>query len=283
MTTEAVTEPTTPAAAVPRRSLGAALATGLILVAAIVISIILGKAAFFVLAVIAVSLGLFELMDSLTRAGRRPATLVALLGGVTMMSLAFYERHALIAVAIVATGLATVLWSLAPGRGSTPGSDAGWTLLGVIWVAGGGTAAVSLLTLSDEGVLWLLWLVVIVAVDDIFAYFGGTNFGKNRIAPSISPGKSWEGAIVGSIAGLAMGSVIGLIMNDLSVFDGLALGAIAAVFNPVGDLFESMVKREIGIKDSGRTLPGHGGMLDRLDAILMCAPGFFLYLRLVVF
>ena len=281
--TEGVTEPTTPAAAVPRRSLGAALATGLLLVVAIVVSVILGKVAFFVLAVIAVSLALFELMEALTRAGRRPATLVAVLGGVVIMSLAFYERPALVAVAVIGVALLTMLWSLAPGRGATPGSDTAWTLLGVLWISGGGAAAVSLLTLSDDSVLWLLWLVVVVAVDDIFAYFGGTNFGKNKIAPSISPGKSWEGAIVGSIAALGMGSVIGLIMNDLSVFDGLALGAIASVFNPVGDLFESMVKREIGIKDSGRTLPGHGGMLDRLDAILMCAPGFFLYLRLVVF
>jgi phosphatidate cytidylyltransferase len=266
-----------------KRSLGAAVATGLILVAVIVMAIILGKTAFFVLAATVVSLSLWELMDALTRVGRRPATYVALLGGLAVMTLAFLERPTLVTVAIAFTALATMLWTLLPGRGENPASDAGWTLLGVLWISGGGAAAVSLLTLSEDGVLWLLSLILVVAVDDIFAYIGGTNLGKRKLAPSISPGKSWEGVIVGSTMALIMGGVVGLMMFDISVWDGLALGAIGAVFNPVGDLFESMAKREIGIKDSGRLLPGHGGMLDRLDAILMCAPGFFLYLRLVVY
>lgn len=268
---------------VARRSLGAAVATGLILVAVIVTAIILGKTAFFFLAVTVVSLALWELMDALSRTGRRPATIAALVGGVAMMSLAFLERPEFVAVAVVLTALATMLWSLIPGRGESPVSDAGWALLGVLWIGGGGVAAVSLLTLSEDGVLLLLSLILIVAVDDIFAYLGGTNIGRHKLAPSISPGKSWEGLLVGSTVALGMGAVVGYIMLDLTILDGLILGIIAAVFNPVGDLFESMAKREIGIKDSGRLLPGHGGFLDRLDAILMCAPGFFLYLRLFVY
>lgn len=274
---------TPPSNGVPPRSLGAAVATALLLVAAIIVAIILGKTAFFFLAATVVLLALYELMDALSRSGRRPATPVAVVGGGAIITLAFLERPACISVAVVATALATIFWSLMPGRGKTPGSDAGWTLLGVLWIAGGGAAAVSLLTLSSDGVLLLLCLVLVVAVDDIFAYFGGTNLGKRKLAPSISPGKSWEGMFVGSAAAIAMGAVVGVIMYDLLLIDGLALGLIGAIFNPIGDLFESMVKREIGIKDSGRLLPGHGGMLDRLDAILMCAPGFFLYLRLVVY
>lgn len=281
---ETLSDTPPPADGVPARSLGAAVATALFLVAAIMVAIILGNTAFFFLAAVAVLLALYELMEALTRAaGRRPATPVAILGGGAIMTLAFLERPALISVAVVATALLTIFWSLMPGRGKTPGSDAGWTLLGVLWIAGGGAAAVSLLTLSTDGVLWLLSLVLIVAVDDMFAFFGGTNLGKHKLAPSISPGKSWEGMFVGSAVAIGMGAVVGYIMYDLSVLDGLALGIIAAVFNPIGDLFESMVKREIGVKDSGRLLPGHGGMLDRLDAILMCAPGFYLYLRLVVY
>ena len=266
-----------------KRSLGAAVISALILVAAIVTAIVLGEVAFFVLAFVVVSVALWELMDALSRSGRRPATIVALLGGGAIMTLAFLERPAMVAAAVVLTALATMLWSLAPGRGEYPASDAGWTMLGVLWIAGGGAAAVSLLRLSDDGVLWLLSLILIVAVDDIFAYLGGTNFGRHKLAPSISPGKSWEGLAVGSAAALIQGAVVGYIMLDLTILDGLALGVIAAVFNPAGDLFESMAKREIGIKDSGRLLPGHGGFLDRLDAIIMCAPGFFLYLRLFVF
>lgn len=274
-----LSDPSAPA----KRSLGAAVATGLILVAVIVTAIILGETAFFYLAAVVVSLALWELMDALRRVGRRPATYVALLGSASIMALAFLEKPTLVVVAIALTALATMMWSLLPGRGENPASDAGWTLLGVLWIGGGGAAAVSLLTLSEDGVLLLLSLILVVAVDDIFAYIGGTNLGRHKLAPSISPGKSWEGVIVGSTVALIQGAVVGLMMFDLSVWDGIALGAIGAVFNPVGDLFESMAKREIGIKDSGRLLPGHGGMLDRLDAILMCAPGFFLYLRLVVY
>ena len=268
---------------VAKRSLGAAVVTALILVVAIVTAIILGKTAFFVLAITVVSLALWELMDALKRSGRRPATAVALLGGAAIMTLAYLERPALVSVAIVLSVLLMMLWSLAPGRGESPASDAGWSLLGMLWITGGGAAAVSLLTLSEDGVLLLLSLILIVAVDDIFAYLAGTNIGKHKLAPSISPGKSWEGLAVGSVVALIMGGVVGYIMLDLSILDGLILGVIAAIFNPVGDLFESMAKREIGIKDSGRLLPGHGGFLDRLDAIIMCAPGFFLYLRLFVF
>ena len=268
---------------VGKRSLGAAVITALVLVAAIVTAIVLGKVAFFVLAIVVVLIALWELMDALARSGRRPGTVVALLGGGAIMTLAFLERPALAAAAIVLTALLTMLWSLAPGRGESPASDVGWTLLGVLWIAGGGAAAVSLLTLSEDGVLLLLSLVLIVAVDDIFAYLAGTNVGRHKLAPSISPGKSWEGLFVGSAVALVMGAVVGYIMFDLTILDGLALGVIAAIFNPVGDLFESMAKREIGIKDSGRLLPGHGGFLDRLDAIIMCAPPFFLYLRLFVY
>ena len=173
--------------------------------------------------------------------------------------------------------------SLLPGRRTTPATDVAWTLFGVFWIAGGGAAAVALLRLSSDGVLLLLSLVIIAALDDIGAYLVGTNLGKHKIAPSISPGKSWEGVIGGSLFAFGGGVLVGAMMWDLSWIDGIALGAIAAFFNPIGDLFESMAKREIGIKDSSGLLPGHGGFLDRLDAIIMCAPPFFLYLRLFVY
>ncbi len=268
---------------VAKRSLGAAVATALILVAIMVTAVMLGKTALFVVALIVVLLALWELFDGLERTGRRPATIPGLLGGGTVITLAFLERHEFIPVALVATTLVAIFWSLLPGRSPTAVSDVAWMLLGLFWVAGGGAAAVALLTLSEDGVLLLLSLVIVVAVDDIGAYLVGTNIGKRKIAPSISPGKSWEGVIGGSVIALGGGLLVGAIMWDISIVDGVILGVIAAVFNPIGDLFESLAKREIGIKDSGRLLPGHGGFLDRLDAILMCAPPFFIYLRLFVY
>lgn len=268
---------------VAKRSLGAAIATALILIALVIIAVIVGKTAFFFLALVAVLLALWELLDGLERAGRRPATIPAILGGGAMMTLGFLERYEFIPIALVATVLVAIFFSLLPGRRATPATDVAWTMLGVFWITGGGAAAAALLTLSSDGVLLLLSLVIIAALDDIGAYLVGTNIGRHKIAPSISPGKSWEGVIGGSLFAFGGGVLVGAIMWDLSLIDGIALGAIAALFNPIGDLFESMAKREIGIKDSSGLLPGHGGFLDRLDAIIMCAPPFFIYLRLFVY
>jgi phosphatidate cytidylyltransferase len=170
-----------------------------------------------------------------------------------------------------------------PKRGTTSASDAAWTVLGVAWIGGGGAGAVSILTLSDDGALILTAFVLITALDDIGGFFIGSKFGKHKMAPSISPAKSWEGFAGGLCASLLGGVLFGVLLFDLSVPEGLGLAAIASFLAPVGDLSESLVKRELGVKDSGRLLPGHGGFLDRLDAILFCAPAAFLYLKVVVF
>ena len=268
---------------VAKRSLGAAIATALILVALVITAVIVGKTAFFFLALVVVLLALWELYDGLESAGRRPATIPALLGAGTVMALSFMEKLEFVPVALVGTTVVSMFFSLLPGRRGSPATDVAWTVLGLFWIGGGGAAAVGLLTLSDDGVLLLLSLVLIAALDDIGAYLVGTNIGKRKIAPTISPGKSWEGVIGGSLFAFGGGVLVGAIMWDLSLLDGVALGALAAFFNPVGDLFESMAKREIGIKDSSGLLPGHGGFLDRIDAIIMCAPPFFIYLRLFVY
>lgn len=125
----------------------------------------------------------------------------------------------------------------------------------------------------------ILWLFVIVWACDIAAYFVGLLFGRHKMAPKVSPGKSWEGAIaglgVGGIAGLLAGPIFGL-----GVPGAIALGAITSIAGQIGDLFESALKRRAGVKDSGGLLPGHGGVLDRFDAVLFAAPVAYLVLRL---
>ena len=125
--------------------------------------------------------------------------------------------------------------------------------------------------------------VLMTSLFDIFAYFAGTYFGRHKMAPSISPGKSWEGIAGGVVGAVLGGMVLGSAFAGLSLVDGIAVGLIASVFAPIGDLIESMIKRELGIKDSGRLLPGHGGMLDRLDAIVIVLPPLAAYLAFVAF
>lgn len=264
------------------RSLKVAVVTALILVGLIAGFALLGPTGFFVLVCIVILLALFELMDALVQRGGKPIIPFALACGLAMLLVAFFERYAYLGVVLAVTTFGALLLALRPGRGSTASSDAAWTVLGVAWIGGGGAAATAILSLED-GLTLLIAFVLTAALDDILAYFVGTRTGKHKLAPSISPGKSWEG-FAGGLGGALLGGICFLsLVAGLDIVHGLALGAICGLMAPAGDLIESLAKREIGIKDSGRLLPGHGGMLDRLDAIIFCAPFAFLYLRFVVF
>lgn len=265
------------------RSLTQAVVTALILLGLIVVCYLLGRTAFFVLAVVVVLIALFELLDALVQKGHRPSIPFGVLCGFGMLLAAYVNRPALLAVVLAATLFGSFLLALRPDRGATPASDAAWTVMGVAWIGGGGAGAVSILMIEpQDGLLLLIATVLIIALGDIAAYFVGTRFGKHKLAPSISPGKSWEGFVAGVFGSLAGGALFAGLLFDLSLPAGLGIGALAAFLAPVGDLVESLAKRELGIKDSGRLLPGHGGFLDRLDAIVFCCPVVYLFLRFIV-
>lgn len=133
---------------------------------------------------------------------------------------------------------------------------------------------------QPQGSLWLLWLFVLVAVADVGAYFAGRAWGRRKLAPVVSPGKTWEGALGGALlSALVCGGALAL-WGLLSWFWAAATLAliVVAVF---GDLLESLLKREAGVKDSGALLPGHGGVLDRIDSALAALPVFALLLLAV--
>lgn len=267
----------------PARDLPQAIATALVLLALMLGAVASGPTAFFWLAAFVVTLAGLELFLALRGEGKRTVTLMGPLGVFVLMSAAYFrprEPGYLVAAGAVLVALTFIL-TLRPNRGSAPATDVAWTVLGIFWIGGGGAGAVSMLTLPT-GVGILLAHVLTTAADDIGAYFAGTAFGRHKMAPSISPSKSWEGLAGGFVAALIAGAVFGNFIDVLGVGHGLAIGGIIGLLAPVGDLAESMVKRELGIKDSGRMLPGHGGMLDRLDAILFGAPLVFLYLHFAV-
>jgi phosphatidate cytidylyltransferase len=264
------------------RSLTQAVATALVLLGLIVVFYILGTDAFFCLAFAVVVISLYELLDALARSGHRPSIPLGLAGTAGMMVVAYGERPGYLAVVLALTLVGAFVFALRPGRGRSAASDAAWTLLGVAWIGGGGAGAVSILTLG-AGVELLIASVLVIALDDIGAYFVGSKFGRHKMAPSISPAKSWEGFAGGLATALLGGVLAAVLLDELKPLDGLAMGGIAGILAPVGDLVESVTKREIGIKDSGRLLPGHGGFLDLLDGIIFCCPVMFLYLRFIVY
>ena len=137
-------------------------------------------------------------------------------------------------------------------------------------------ASAIMLRRDPYGLDGMLFVIACVVATDTAAYFGGKRFGHRRLAPRLSPGKTWEGLGFGILAaGLAGGGASALEGYPFSALGGIAIGVLLAVVSQTGDLLESAVKRRAGVKDSGSMLPGHGGLLDRMDGYLTALPCFY--------
>lgn len=147
-----------------------------------------------------------------------------------------------------------------------------FTMLGVAWVGGGIGSLVLLRAIPQDGRLVLYTVLLAVFAADTAAFVVGRAVGRHKMAPRISPGKSWEGFVGGTVAATAVAFFALYDQGVLSDIQALGLGAAIAVSSVLGDLFESAVKRDFGVKDSGRMLAGHGGVLDRVDSLLWAGP-----------
>ena len=157
----------------------------------------------------------------------------------------------------------------------TPTAAVSTTLLGSIWVGLGLAFLILLRDIPANGRLVLFTVLLAVWAGDTFAYLGGRLLGRHKMAPAVSPGKTWEGFVFGTSATIFVTFVALYKQHFLSIQHSIELGVVIAVAAPLGDLFESLLKRDAGVKDSGRILGGHGGMLDRLDAFLFAAPAAY--------
>jgi phosphatidate cytidylyltransferase len=155
------------------------------------------------------------------------------------------------------------------------------TVLGVAWIAFGLAFVLLLRGIDEHGRLAVFTVLLAVFAADTLAYFVGHLIGRHKLAPVLSPGKTWEGLAASTIAAVLVPFFALYHQHFLTIGESLALGGVIAVTAPVGDLFESAVKRDLGVKDSGRLLAGHGGVLDRLDAPLFAAVASY-YLILAV-
>lgn len=179
---------------------------------------------------------------------------------------------------ILALGVLMLLLSLWLIAGVGGWRERGWAVFGMLYL---GLPAVSLLALRDlpDGLHLVVWLVVVVVSTDVFAYLVGRNVGGPKLAPRISPGKTRSGLA----GGMAAAAIAGALLAGLTGWGWLPAGlcgALLALVAQSGDLFESAIKRRAGVKDSGSLIPGHGGVLDRLDGFLFAAPVFTLLVAL---
>jgi phosphatidate cytidylyltransferase len=149
------------------------------------------------------------------------------------------------------------------------------TLLGATWVGLGLAFLILLRAIPDNGRLVAFAVLIAVWADDTLAYLVGRLIGRHRFSPTLSPKKTWEGFVAGTAAAIFTTFIVFYKQDYLTVWESIALGAVLAVSGALGDLFESALKRDLDVKDSGSLLGGHGGVLDRLDAFLFAAPAAY--------
>jgi len=156
------------------------------------------------------------------------------------------------------------------------------TLLGVVWVGGGLAFFTLVRDIPGDGRLLVFTILLTVFADDTAAFFVGRAIGRHRLAPAISPGKSWEGFVGGTCAAVAVAFFALYEQEVVTTGESLLLGVVIALAATLGDLFESAVKRDLGVKDSGSLLAGHGGVLDRVDSLLWAGPAAYVALLVLV-
>ncbi len=177
--------------------------------------------------------------------------------------------------------LAFVLKEISEARAAATIAISG-TVMGAVWVGGGLSFLILLRELPVHGRLAAITVLLAVWAGDTFAYLGGRLLGRHKMAPATSPGKTWEGFIVGSAATIFVAFVALYHQNFLTIGQSVALGVVVAIAAPIGDLFESLLKRDMAVKDTGTLLGGHGGMLDRIDALLFAAPAAYFVILAVL-
>ncbi len=259
------------------RPLGLALVIGIALGAALVVSLVFVKAIFMVFAAILIGFTTFELATAIRAAGRRVPRVPTIVAGLAVVPAAFFwlaPGHWWVTLG----GIAFIsLWRLAelvrPGA-RTSARDvlldlaAGAFVMAYVAFMGGFTV---LLTAQDGGQWWTLAFLIVVVSVDTGAYASGLAFGKHPMAPRISPKKTWEG-FAGSVAAAVLaGILLALFMLGQPWWVGVILGVTMVLTATTGDLAESLIKRDLGIKDISTWLPGHGGFLDRVDSSLLSA------------
>ena len=267
-----------------QRDMRSAVAIGAAMAAVALILFKAGPKPTLLLVTAIVTLAAGEAYDVLRRAGYRPATLLGLCGTVALMIATYSERQIAMPVIVIAV-IFTFLWYLFGVVRARPMVNAAVTLFVFFWIGVLGSFAALLLSLPDRrGIAFLLAAVVATVAYDVGGLFFGSQMGSRPLAPDVSPNKTMEG-LIGGMASSVFATVvlIGVLpgIHPWTSGKALVLGLTVAVVAPLGDLCESMLKRDLGVKDMGSILPGHGGVLDRFDALLFVLPATYYLVHLL--
>ncbi|MGD2207005.1 MAG: phosphatidate cytidylyltransferase [Anaerolineae bacterium] len=229
----------------------------------------------------------YELFHLMGQCGYRPSLPAAGLVMAALLASARFPNLHLTGLVLAAAVIGTLTWQLLRPPKGQPTQSWALTLGAALWLGWLISHFVLLRDLSPAfslgvGTRWLVLVFLVTWINDTAAYFVGKAIGRHSCAPYLSPKKTWEGTGVGWIGGVAATALLGSWLIDLPWSHGLALGALVATVAPFGDLAKSMVKRQMGVKDFSSLIPGHGGMLDRIDSLLFVAPTMYYYATLVL-
>lgn len=272
--------PTPPGSSRAGRNLPMAIAVGVGLGAAIILSLVIYPPSFLVIVLAAVLVSVWELTRALRTARVRPPLVPLLLGAVAMVLVTWLSGPGGLAVTTMLTVLAGLVWRLSDGPVGYF-RDASTAVLITVYVPLLACFAVLMLRV-DDGATRIAAFVLTVVCSDVGGYVAGVLFGKHPMSPTVSPKKSWEGLGGSVLACMAAGVVMVGLVLDGEWWQGIVYGAAIAVTATLGDLGESAVKRDLGIKDMGTLLPGHGGLMDRMDSLLPSAAVAYLLLTAFV-
>jgi len=264
--------------------LGQRVITGVVMAAIALVCFAAGRPVTALLVTVVIGVCAFELYEAFRRAGYHTATVIGLLGCVAMVPIAYNEgERAFPLVSFVVVTFA-MLWYLFEVVRQRPTVNIALTVLVFAYVGMLGGFAGLLLAPSKIGTGLLAGVVICAIGSDVVAFFAGRSFGHTPLMPNVSPHKTVEGLIAGAVAALVLGGIVGATLHPWAtkgIGAGLALGLVVAVTAPIGDLVESMIKRDLHVKDLGAVLPGHGGFLDRFDAMLFALPAAY-YLAIYI-
>jgi len=272
------------------RNLPAAIGSAVVLLGLIAASLVIWKTAFMVIVAAAVLVAVWELHQGFLAKGIDLPEQPLMVGGVVMVVVAYFWGAPALVTATAVTALVIMLWLLRRGVDGYV-RDASASVFTLVYVPFLGSFVALLLAEGgatgferfDEGVRGILVFILVTIASDIGGYAAGVLFGKHPMAPVISPKKSWEGFAGSLVSCVAAGWALVVYLLDGDWWVGVCLGLIAVVMATLGDLCESVIKRDLGVKDMSQIIPGHGGLMDRLDSLLATIAPTWLLLHYLVF
>ncbi|HYN67545.1 MAG TPA: phosphatidate cytidylyltransferase [Ornithinibacter sp.] len=252
------------------RDLKAAVGVGLLLAGLVIGTLVVGPRAFLAVVVVAVSYGAWELRRAIATRGMVVPLVPLMLGSVGMLVSAYLRGAEALVVTFGLTIVGLLVWRVADGLAGAARDLSASALIAFYPIFLGGFA--SMMLAAPDGRQRIIVFILVTVFSDIGGYAVGVTFGRHPMAPSLSPKKSWEGFAGSVVSCAAVGAIsLPLVLGGIW-WAGALLGAVAAAAATLGDLIESSIKRDLGIKDMGALLPGHGGLMDRLDSLVIVAP-----------